>query len=567
MPDHDDGGPLLGIDLGTSTCEACVAVDNKFHKIQPDRYYYPRGYSGALFDASYEMPSAFAWRDGEVLTGQRALDLLSDPDLAGHVVVEIKRKMDRERIERISAGDQAFWPSEIAGYYVQVLRIAAEKQLGLPDGAITGAVVTIPASFGQLQIEATLTACRRGGLMLDRVRLIDEPVAAAYSLGLHKRPGRSVVLVADIGGGTFDVTLLRVGSDVGRLGYEELGRDGDLKLGGLDWDREIAQRVAYKTLVGEGVGRPFVDAMFGGPSLGDTGRDLEARIARIKLFEAAERAKRVFYGQFPRAGPLPPPDRLRKIDFEFELKAGGRPRHGLIPADIHLRDASGLVGRCLAVCERMFRDVSQNEREPYGWSRVDEIFLAGGGSLMATVRDAFARAWKKRDPVMARDPQHAVAQGAALCAEDLRMGREVDHLGKQRYPHSVGIASYERSKEGSQVRSFSRLVPRHAVLPFSTPFRREYYVDLGDDNSRLEIEIEEESASLARPSADGPAAHPADGHQLVKTLVMTDLPPPILDQEDTITVEVDGTADALLRFRLACRGKSLEFDYEGNSRH
>ena len=138
----------------------------------------------------------------------------------------------------IRVGDTEYKPSEIAGRYVRKLRLAAERQLGLDEGSIRRAVVAVPASFGGAQIEATLKACENAGLV--EVHLIDEPVAAAYSLMLHEAKEPKTVLVADLGGGTFDVTLLRVGKSVGTLGYHELGRDGELLLGGLDWDREIA---------------------------------------------------------------------------------------------------------------------------------------------------------------------------------------------------------------------------------------------------------------------------------------------------------------------------------------
>jgi molecular chaperone DnaK (HSP70) len=579
MPDttHRSAPLLLGIDLGTSTCLACMIRDGKPVFIQPDRAFFPRGYTGQLMNASNIMPSAFARVAGQNLVGDRALDKLTDPEHAACVMTEIKRHMDEDGVRKFRVGDVEFAPSQIAGTYVQVLRLAAERQLGLEEGSIRGGVVTVPASFGQRQCEATIKACEIGGLVRSQIHLIDEPVAAAYSLRLHERPTLKTVLVGDLGGGTFDVTLLRVGQPIRESGYEELGRDGELYLGGLDWDRPIAHRAMRALQRRDRLDEDYVSAILYKTMSGDRARDDEIRAAHNRIYESAEAAKKAFYRQFPSAGPLPASKNLAQLSLEAQpiRGKGYRPCGVTISADDHLRDTDGLVKRCIAVCERMFRDVSAAERTFYGWQNVDLVCLAGGGSYMATVRHAFAEAWgKNRDPIISPEPQHAVALGAALAAEEVRHGRRVSHLEKRRYPHAVGIATY-RSTGAGEVREFHPIVPRHAPLPFRTPFEMAFPLFIRPNASnRLRIIIEEESASLGPSLAPGAASTNGDGHaqsrgdefgkghQVVNTLFIRDLPPPIPDQEDEAVISVDAHADAVLRFRVRCRGRELTYVYD-----
>lgn len=482
--------PVLGIDLGTSTCLACVIKDGRPIFIKPDRAYYPRDYSGSMDNAGNAMPSAFAWVEGKPYTGDRALEFLGDSDHVGDVVTEIKRHMLADRLRPLQSGGRSLSPSQIAGYFVQVLRRAAEYQFDLPDGAITRAVVTVPASFGTREVKATKEACVAGGLNEDHIIPIDEPVAAAYSLNLHRQPGSRLVMVVDLGGGTFDVTLLRLGLDVGPSGFEELGRDGEQYLGGLDWDREIARsavwsalkkdleiarRPAWKALGDDRTPAEKISLILDPRSSKDPVKDRAFFVAHNLLFQNAERSKKVFYDQFYTSGQFAP-ESLERLDINFELKPHTYSYYATIAAEDHIDDARGLVNNCIAVCDRMFHDVSKSTGKTVEWADLDEIYLAGGGSRMATIRHAFTRTWrearKKRTPGiadpqvrMADDPQGAVAEGAAWCAEDVRQGRNVNHVRKKRYPREVGLMM--TGADGT--RRLKTLVARHSVIPFPKP--------------------------------------------------------------------------------------------------
>ena len=575
MIDAKNRAPLLGMDLGTSTCLACIMRNGKPVFIQPERAFHPAGYSGMLRTDSNIMPSAFARVAGQEYIGEGALLHLSDPEHAGCVATEIKRQMGDDG--KIRVGDSDYTPAKIAGRYVQVLRLAAERQLGLDDGSIRGAVVTVPASFGQRQIEATIEACQYGGLVRSQIHLIDEPVAAAFSLRLHEKDREQLVLVADLGGGTFDVALLRVGKSVGKFGYDELGRDGDIKLGGLDWDRPIAHRGFRALQARDKLDEPYVSSVLYATTSGDQTRDGDIRAAHNLLFEAAETAKKKFYGQFPNSGPLPPSRNLTRILFDPRPGQVGKAFTATIPPDVHLSDTDGLVKRCIAVCERMFRDVSDTLGKRHGWSNVDLLCLAGGGSYMATVRQAFAEAWNKdREPTVSDEPQHAVVLGAALAAEEVHQGRSLSHLAKRRYPHAVGVATYKPTEAGVE-RGFQVIVPRNAEIPFREPRKlRLPLVNPPGGSRTLRIAIEEESAALVRStsatttsanghaSAQSQANEQSHGRQFVKALFI-ELPAPIPGQKDEAVISVDTQADAVLRFRILCRGKEEQYDYDRDS--
>jgi molecular chaperone DnaK (HSP70) len=545
-----DWKPVLGIDLGTSTCLACVIKDGHPEFIKPDRSYYPRDHSESLRDASNFMPSAFAWVDGKAHTGKRASDYLGDSDHAGDVVLEIKRHMQADGLRRWPSGDRDFSPTEIAGHYVQVLRRAAEYQLDLPDGSITRAVVTVPASFGSREVKATKEACAEGGLIEDQVTTIDEPVAAAYSLQLHRKPGAQLVLVVDLGGGTFDVTLLRLGLEAGPSGFEELGRDGEQYLGGLDWDREIARSAAWSSALGKDQSASErINRILEPRSSKDPQQDRAFTIAHNLLFREARKAKEVFYDQFYSSGQFAP-EFLERLDVNFTVKTGGRPYSATIAAEDHIENARGLVNNCIAVCDRMFSDVSKYSKIAVEWADLNEIYLAGGGSRMATIRHAFTRTWRearrKRSPKaldpqvrLAPDPQGAVAEGAAWCGEDIRLGIDLTHVRKKRYSREVGL----RSTRPDGSKGFKSLVARHTVIPFAKPQEQTFkpWIPAEGWDGRIDVEIVEVENRIEPNSA--PKYVPFDP----LTLMGPSSGDPISEK---VVVSATATVDGILKLNI-----------------
>ena len=192
---------------------------------------------------------------------------------------------------------------------------------------------------------------------------------------------------------------------------------------------------------------------------------------------------------------------------------------------------------------------------------------------MATVRHAFAQAWgKNRDPVIGTEPQHAVALGTAVAAEDIRKGRSVDHLRRLRYPHAVGIATYRKSQNGEE-RRFRAIVPRHAPLPFQEPFK---VVAPSSFARRVKQVADHHRGTIRVPRSLAPARGSSvkwrrprfvlpvgagRGHQLVKTLWIPDLPAS-LSSDDEAIISVDAAADSVLRFRIECLGRVLTWEYD-----
>lgn len=526
--------PILGLDLGSSTCEACVIHQGEPRFIRPDLVYLPPGSDPNLRGyQSVVMPSAFSHHDGDPKVGHRALNDLSDPHFAPGIVQEVKRWMHLDGSFPITLGDQTYQPSEITGQYVNVLRLAAEMELGLPPQAIQEAVVTLPTHFGAAAQLATKRACEFAGL---KARFIDEPVAAAYSLGLQDLPGRQSVLVVDLGGGTFDVTLLRVGREAGHHGFEELGRDGHYRLGGLDWDREIADWALREAL-------PTAPLDLRERLMNDP-RDLGHK----RLFRACEEAKLIFFEGLERNGLADPsrpldPRLLPRLRVQFTLEPGGRPLSAVMPGPAFLKKTEPLVEKCARVCERLFHDVKSLERlDRFSWEDLDCIYLAGGGSQMATVQRRFAEKWG-RPPKLDDNPQHAVAKGAALCAHAIREGRDlIGVLGRVRYPHTIGVMA---GRDDGQPEVFCPLIQRNTALPFRKTFT---FLPDGDLTlTTLRIKLAEE------------AFDPAEGvrRQEISTVEVPNLPSAAPGVQELVEITAECDQNSALTFRIAFRARDL----------
>ena len=226
---------VLAVDLGTTTCMACVQADGVGEPtvIVPD----PINYPGAHF-----MPSAFCMTSSGPLVGEQAVNKLMDKRYADDVVRFVKRFM-HEPDTIFCSNSKDFTPVQISGIFLHHLKKRAEEDL---KTEISEAVITVPAYFGNVARQATCEAAvKYAGFDQDRVHLLDEPIAAAYGLNLHRSRRERLVMVADLGGGTFDATLLSIGTAVKEGGFYELGRDGDSELGGLNWDEEIAKLAVH----------------------------------------------------------------------------------------------------------------------------------------------------------------------------------------------------------------------------------------------------------------------------------------------------------------------------------
>lgn len=528
--------PVLGIDLGTVTSMACVLEPGKSEPTVIKPHPEPWKYDW--------MPSAFCMVGKIPEVGYPAMQNLRDPRYRQHVVRCVKRFMRYDQ-SLFPRHDPRFSPIDVSAYILRHLRRMAEQQLGLPEGGITEAVVTVPAYFGQIERRHTREAAAQAGFDLDKVRLLDEPVAAAFGLGLHQLPGERLALVIDLGGGTLDITLLRVGRGVGACGFQELGRDGYGKLGGIDWDREVAKL-----------------AVFQHRDLAQRGPDyLEPD--NINLYEVAERAKVQFS-----LNPKQPEQHIVIVD-EYEKDATGRPiprnfdsivtRDEFIDATYELAELCGQVG------DRLLREVSRSDladvrRKRQGlarllplfpqrplrrvqWTDIDVIYMVGGGSLNREVQAVIARRWGR--PVealtIAHKPQHQVALGAARCASTLSSRDSLFDGTPLRSPHTVGYFYYPEGKHGPRrfhpvIRRNERITEKHG---------ERFNCRVVGDGRAFSVELAEEQLD------------PRDDHVEYVSLTpirLVDLPPRRLDSDERVFFELHCLNEREMQITAEFRG-------------
>jgi len=415
---------IIGIDLGTTN--SCVAaLDDKG---------VPRVLAGA--DGERTMPSVVAWTpSGEVVVGvparrqavtNAAATIYGTKRLIGRKVnaddVSWFARSAPFRIVAAANGDawvrihgDAKSPQEIASHVLRRMRATAEQALGEP---VTRAVVTVPAYFDDVQRQATRDAGTIAGL--DVVRILNEPTAAALAYGAHRvKDGRRVVVVFDLGGGTFDISIMAVERGI----FEVLATGGDTALGGEDWDRRIVERLA--------------DEVF------DTYRvDLTTSpLALGRLREAAEAAKKTL-SAMPEAQlhlPFLAQDQ-NGAPINFERTLTRDEIEGLT------RD---LVERLEQPCRRALADAG------LGAGDIEEVLLVGGMTRWPAVESMVERIFGVR-PSKGANPDEVVALGAAAYAGILG-GESDDATLLDVTPHDIGI------KVGDS--QFSVIIPRNSMLP------------------------------------------------------------------------------------------------------
>lgn len=546
MPTTPRKPPILGIDIGTSTCLACV--------IDRGREVFIRPGPGS---AETVMPSVFlhVGSTGETFVGEEAnREVDADERLEADLVAEVKRLMRFEKNDRKhpTSGGRKFAPSRITSHYLRHLREAAEQQLGYPSGSLSVAVVTVPVDFGSVECEATREACRLAGI--DDVYLLDEPVAAAYVLDQRTAPGVQRVLVGDLGGGTFDVVVLEVGQGAGVLGMKELMRDGDSDLGGVDWDRAIADWVARQTTPRGDYAA--VQRLIKGPGEGHR-----------NLFRKCEEAKKEFFALGPETG-FPA---FKSIVYQAE--ALGLPKEARMEGKVFEAATRDLVKRCIGVCDRAFADLTEIDRRPFGWPRIDRVFLAGGGSRMWTVRKALEDASGRPTEVVER-PQHAIARGAALHGQAIRDGvvrRGDGRIGRPRYNRTLGLRVFE--DDNQTIRDTKVLVKRNRPLPFSSKWKLTF-PSVRSTGGKLDLEFvfveQRPSPSHAPAAADQQGEWEDFGTYVVAVVPAArngqGRPPSTNGQDDVLMLDVSCEPEGSVNVRGAFRGVPIELVVDGKVR-
>jgi molecular chaperone DnaK len=370
-------GKVLGIDLGTTNSAMAVLEGGE-----------PVIIINAEGDRT--TPSVVAFRkDGERIVGKAAKNqAITNPE---NTVKSIKRFIGRKFEETVSERKTVafkvvkgkdgrasveiegkdYTPEEISAMILQKLKGDAEKYLG---ETVTQAVITVPAYFNDMQRQATKDAGKIAGLEV--LRIINEPTAAALAYGLDKGAKEQTVLVFDLGGGTFDVSILELGDGV----YEVKATNGDNHLGGDDWDQKVIDWLADKFKADHGI---------------DLRND---KMALQRLKEKAEQAKmELSSGQ------------TAKIELPFITADASGPKHldyELTRAEF-LKITADLLDRCKKPVELAMKDAGMKMGD------LDEIILVGGATRMPAVQE-LVKSLTGKDPHMGVNPDEVVALGAAI---------------------------------------------------------------------------------------------------------------------------------------------------------